>query len=97
MFRFQVPECARTVVSAAGLLPADQLVLWRMACEGKCPDDATEVFVEFAPANCQTLVTTLNNPLLVDVPGIYELRFAGATNPDVRVCYQVYSRNCQQA
>jgi hypothetical protein len=35
--------------------------------------------------------------MLIDVPGTYELRFAGATNPDVRICYQTYSRNCQLA
>lgn len=97
MFRFQVPECARAVVSAVGLQPEDELVLWRMACEGECPGDDKEVFVEFSPANCQTIVTTTSNPILVDVPGMYELRFAGATNPDVRICYQVYSRNCQLA
>jgi hypothetical protein len=96
MFRFQVPECARAVVSAVGLEATDELVLWRMACEGECPGDAGEVFVPFSPG-CDTVVTPTNNPLLVDVPGMYELRFAGATNPDVRVCYQTYARNCQTA
>lgn len=97
MFRFQVPECARAVVSAVGLEATDELVLWRMACNGTCPGDGTEAFIEFNPEGCSTTVTPLTNPILVDVPGTYELRFAGATNPDVRICYQTYARNCQTA
>lgn len=97
MFRFQVPECARAVVSAVGLEPDDALMLWRMACEGECPGDGNEVFIEFKPDNCDVQITTMTNPLLVDVPGTYELRFVGATNPDVRVCLQTYARNCQTA
>ena len=97
MFRFQVPECARAVVSAVGLEPTDELVLWRMACDGDCPGDGNEVFIEFTPDNCPVVITGTANPMLVDVPGTYELRFAGATNPDVRICYQTYARNCQTA
>jgi len=97
MFRFQVPECARTVVSAVGLDPTDQLALWRMACDGACPGDGTEAFIEFNPSGCTVVLNESYNPLMIDVPGTYELRFVGATNPDVRVCYQTYSRNCQSA
>ena len=97
MFRFQVPECARVVVSAIGLEAADELVLWRMACEPTCPGDDTEVFIEFKPDHCSVFIAPNANPMLIDVPGTYELRFAGATNPDVRVCYKTYSRNCQLA
>lgn len=97
MFRFQVPECARAVVSAVGLNPEDELVLWRLACEADCPGDGTEAFIEFKPDNCSVYIAPNANPLLVDVPGTYELRFAGATNPDVRICYQTYARNCQTA
>lgn len=97
MFRFQVPECARVVVSAVGLEPTDELVLWRMACEAECPGDGTEAFIEFKPDHCSVYIAEGANPMLVDVPGTYELRFAGATNPDVRVCYQTYARNCQTA
>ena len=97
MFRFQVAECARAVVSAVGMLPGDELVLWRMACDGECPGDAGEAYVEFTPAGCEVKLTDTINPMLVDVPGRYELRFKGATNPDVRVCYQIYARNCQSA
>lgn len=97
MFRFTVPECARAVISAAGLVVGDELVLWRLACEGDCGDESSYVFIEFAPNGCHTVIDTLHNPLLVDVPGTYELRFAGAVNPDVRICQQVYARNCAGA
>lgn len=97
MYRFQVPECARAVVSVVGLEPTEELVLWRKACDGDCPSDENEGYIEFNPAGCNTKVTPMSNPILVDVPGTYELRWPGATNPDVRVCAQVYSRNCQLA
>lgn len=96
-FRFDVPECARLIASAVGLEPDDKLVLWRLACDNTCPADEPKMFIEFRPTDCEVVITASQNPLLVDVPGMYELRFEGAFNPDVRVCYQKYERNCRNA
>lgn len=94
-FRFEVPECVNVLVTAKGLDTLDKLILYRMACEPECNEDpAPGDFVEFNPKGCQTFINTMNNPLLIDVPGTYELRFEGAFNPDVSICKTTYSRQC---
>lgn len=94
--RFTIAECTRAVISAVGLNPDDELQLWRAACPSGCAGDEFTM-IEFNPAGCTTLVTQMSNPIMIDVPGTYELRFVGAINPDVEVCVDTYARNCHLA
>jgi hypothetical protein len=95
-FNFNIEECTNNIVSVIGLGPTDKLILYRLACVPDCPPDVLpdSAFIEFNPNGCQTFIDTLHNPLFVDVPGRYQLRFEGATNPDVDMCITTYRRHC---
>jgi hypothetical protein len=97
MFRFSTPACNRTVVSVVGLEVDDVLELWREACPSDCPGETPGMYIPFSPAGCAATVTQMTNPLMVDVPGVYELRFQGAVNPNVKVCVQDYNSQCPSA
>lgn len=94
-FNFAVQPGTYVVVSGVNLDDEDVLDLWRLACPQIECDPATELWIPYRPfgVGCSTTggcvqvsLTEQCNPLIVQVPGRYQLRFRGMTNPNVTVC-----------
>lgn len=93
-FSFSVQPGTYVIVSGVGMDDEDVLDLWRLACPQIECDPTTELWIPFRPygLGCQTngcaqvSLTDACNPLIVQTPGRYQLRFRGVTNPAVTVC-----------
>lgn len=98
-YTFNVAECERAIVSAVNLVfgtPGDELQLVRMVLPETCPGTGDAVYLPFTPHNCgdRFVMTSTNNPIMVDTPGSYALWFVGANNPSVVIAHDIYNRAC---
>jgi hypothetical protein len=75
-------------VSAAGLVPADKLVLYRKACqEANCPNDGTAVWAPVIVCGKDYSLRSNNTLMCISIPGDYYLAFESGTPPaGVQVC-----------
>lgn len=89
VLQFKVEEGLQAVVSAHGLEPeTDVVVLWRQVCSEGCA--TSNLWIEFRPNGCLQTMDFEHNPMHIDVPGTYQLRFEGTPNDDVVFCVEQY-------
>lgn len=96
-FRFTVTPCHSSIVMIVGDAAGEVATLWR---EGGCPscqDEGTTMFAQVRVNGETPELSEDNNPLVITLPGTYELRWEGLAPPDARLCVQEYERKCGDA
>lgn len=95
-YRFTVTPCLSSIATLQGDADGEALTLWRFP---GCPDCEVDsaVFAQERKAGVPTVLSEDNNPLVITLPGIYELRWDDLPPEDARVCVQEYERKCGEA